>query len=353
MSTFPATPLRFGIVGAGAISQGAAGALAGIAEVRLVGIADPHAGRAGALAAKHGATAVADLTALLGLGVDAVYIAAPNALHADLAVQALDAGVHVLLDKPFAMNVTQAERVATAAARAGRHFMLGMNQRFSREGQRARALIAAGRIGTVYHVRAGWLRRSGSPKIGTWFTNKDIAGGGALLDIGVHVLDLALWAMDRFDPVTVSGQAVTRLGQRGLGEGGWGMSDRAGDRFDVDDFATALIRFADGATLTLEASWALHMPDATRHDVLLHGTEGALSAVTGELCAFGAVPGEYLRLATPTATLPYPHACRFRNFVATLLGTEAPCVTLAQALTVQRIIDAIYQSSATGREVVL
>jgi predicted dehydrogenase len=352
MTTAPApSSIRFGIVGAGQISQGAAGELAGMPGIRLVGIADPSAERAGALASKHGATACADLAGLLALGIDAVYIAVPNAMHAPLAVQALDAGVHVILDKPFALSVAQAETVVAAAKRSGKTLMLGMNQRFTREAQRARAMVASGRLGRIYHAKAFWLRRSGSPKIGTWFTNKDLAGGGALLDIGVHVLDLACFALDRFDPVSVTGATYTSFGHRGLGEGGWGMSERSGGRFDVDDFATALIRFSDGMTLQLEASWAMHMREGTRHDVQLYGEDAGLSAISGELFRFGEGKGEYVIEQNPNFTVASPDGSRFRHFIAVLRGQEQPCITPAQSLAVQRIIDGIYASCRTGTEV--
>lgn len=350
MDTAPA-PLRFAMIGAGQISQGAAGEITALPNVRLVGVADPSTERAAALAGKYGATPVADLAGLTALGVDAVYIAVPNALHADLAERALRAGMHVILDKPFAISHAEALRAATAATDAGKILMLGMNQRFTREARRARAIAASGRLGRIYHAKAFWLRRAGAPKIGTWFTNKDLAGGGALLDIGVHVLDLALCVLNRFDPVSVTGQTYTMFGHRGLGEGGWGMSERSGGRFDVDDFATALVRFADGTTLQLEAAWALHQREANRHDVQLYGDEGGLSAMTGELFRFGAQPGEYHIEQSPAIALAEPGGNRFSHFVAVIRGTEANAIPVAQSLAVQRIIDGIYESTRTGREV--
>ena len=151
--------------------------------------------------------------------LDAVYVAVPNAFHEEVAVQALQAGKHVLLDKPFALNTQAAENIVAAAEAAGRTLMLGMNQRFERNVQSAKALIADGRLGDVYHLKAFWRRRAGIPRMGSWFTNKSVSGGGALLDIGVHVLDVAMHLIDNFRPVSVSGATFTRFGNRGLGEG--------------------------------------------------------------------------------------------------------------------------------------
>ena len=345
--------IRFGIIGAGAISQGAAIELAGMAEVEVVAIADPSLERANALADKakivkryaSGEELIADPA------IDAVYVAVPNKYHAPLAAAALKAGKHVILDKPFALSLAEAEGVAAAAKSSGKLLMLGMNQRFAQPMQRIRRLVMDGVLGEVYHGKACWMRRAGSPKQGTWFTRKELAGGGALLDIGVHVLDLGCWLMGNWKPVAVTGRAYTKLGQRGLGEGGWGMSEKTDAPFDVDDFATALITFADGATLSLDASWVLHQKDSDRNGVQLHGSEGGATTNPCELFRFGDGKGSYRVDQNPFAEPLWAHGSRFRNFVLAILGKEAPAVTVAESLVVQKIIDGIYESTRTGREV--
>mgnify|MGYP001551343098 CR=1 FL=1 len=121
----------------------------------------------------------------------------------------------------------------------------------------------------------------------------------------------------------------------------------------MDDAATSLIRFADGATLSLDVSWAIHQKEADRMNVLLHGTDAGAGLYPGELYRFGAEPDPSERAALPRARLTYPHCNRFHHFIGSVLGTESPCITPAQALTVQRILDAIYESSRLGREVML
>jgi len=347
--------LRFGVLGAGQISRIGCQELKLHPLARVVAASDPHPERLAELAASlNGLRTFSDNRALLDdPDVDAVFIATPNAFHAPLALAALAAGKHVIVEKPFATNANEARAVVELAARVGKVLSVGMNQRFRPDAQRVRELVRAGKLGHVYHGKAFWFRRAGIPKLGTWFGKKSLAGGGALYDVGVHLLDLALFVMDRFEPVSVSGQTYRNFGHRGIGEGNWGLSDREHPEFDVDDGATALVRFADGATLTLDVSWAIHQKEADRMNVVVHGTEAGAGCYPGELYRFGAEPGAYETSTLAETPLPYPHANRFHNFIGAVRGTEPLCVLPAEALAVQRILDAIYESSRLGREVML
>ena len=226
---------------------------------------------------------------------------------------------------------------------------MGMNQRYARSSQQIRALKKAGRFGEVYHAKAYWMRRSGIPKFGTWFGNKALAGGGAVLDIGVHMLDLALHVTDLWEPVSVTGATYTKFGNRGLGEGGWGKSDATDIEFDVDDFATALIKFEGGATVSLDVSWACHQPEVNRNNVQVFGTEGGALAYPGEVYRYG--EDGYAVESNLTTEPALPHCDRFHNFINCILGTEQPLTTIDEALALQRILDAIYESCRTGSEV--
>jgi predicted dehydrogenase len=347
--------VRFGVIGAGQISRYACQEINRHASATVVAVSDPSAERGRELAASLGGVqAYADNEAVLGHPqVDAVFVAAPNAFHAPLAKRALEHGKHVVVEKPFTTHAQEAADVVELAQRAGKLLSVAMNQRFRPEAQRVAELVRSGRLGSVYHAKAFWLRRSGIPKLGTWFGTQALAGGGALYDIGVHVLDLALYLMGRFDVVGVRGSVTTNFGQRGLGEGGWGLSERAHHGFDVDDGATALLRFSGGLTLSLDVSWALHQKEPDRFNVTLHGTEAGASVFPAELYRFGAERGVYETTTIGDSSLAYPHANRFHNFIGALLGTEQLCVLPQQALAVQRILDAIYESSKLGREVAL
>ena len=347
--------LRFGVLGAGQISRIACQEINRHAAARVVAASDPHPERLAELSAGLGGlrTYVDNAALLADPELDAVFIATPNAFHAPLARQALAAGKHVIIEKPFATNAVEAASVVEQAERAGKLLSVGMNQRFRPESQRVAQLVRQGALGHVYHAKAFWFRRAGIPKLGTWFGKKSLAGGGALYDIGVHLLDLALFVIDSFEPVSVSGQVYTTFGHRGIGEGNWGLSDRQHSDFDVDDGATALLRFANGATLTLDVSWAIHQKEPDRMNVVVYGSEAGAGCYPGELYRFGPEPGDYETAMLVDAPLDYPHANRFHNFIGAVLGTEKLCVGPAQALAVQRILDAIYESSRLGREVML
>lgn len=347
--------VRLGIVGAGEIGRYTARDFARHPGVEFVAVADLNEARAAALVEMLGSSsAVTDPDSLFARDdIDAVYVAVPNAFHEPVACAALASGKHVLLDKPFATSFAAAQRIAEQARAADRLLMIGMNQRFERNVQRAKLLAASGAFGDIYHVKAYWRRRQGIPRLGSWFTNRATAGGGALLDIGVHVLDVALHVLANFRAVSVSGATFTRFGNRGLGEGGWGRSERTFETFDVDDFATAFIRLEGGAVVSLEAAWALHQQHASDHDVLVYGEDGGM-AIYSDLAFRSGADGSYeviQELATPP--LPFPHQSRAHHFVNVLLGAEEPLVSVDEALAVQRILDAIYESAASGREVLL
>lgn len=349
--------VRFGFIGAGQIAYYAADAVKKNANATLHAAFDPNAERLAKFAAEKGiAKTYPTVEALLAdKELDAVYIATPNKFHVPLAKQALEAGKHVILEKPFAMNYTEAKEAADLSKQLGLVFTIGMNQRFTADSQRIKGLVEQGALGDIYHAKAYWRRRTGIPSLGTWFSSHEMAGGGALYDIGVHMLDLCLYTIDNYEPVSVSGATYTKFGNRGLGEGGWGMSDKTGVKFDVDDFASAFIRFANGATVTLDATWAGHNEEANRENVEIFGTEGGASLRPAKLFRFAPEGSltDYEVVNVTKAPTKWEHNDRFNNFINHLVGKEELGVSLEQALVVQRILDAIALSSKTGREVVL
>lgn len=343
--------VRFGFIGAGQIAHHSADIVNQHPRGRVVAVQDTDPARAALLAEKHGLAAVhADAAQVFAdPEVDAVYIAVPNKFHAPLVIAALEAGKHVLIEKPLAMNAAEGAAMLEAARRAGRVLLVGMNQRYIPAAQTIRAAVAAGEAGEIYHAKAYWWRRSGIPKIGTWFTNRALAGAGACNDIGVHALDACLFLIDNFDPVTVSGATYAKFGPRGLGEGGWGHSDRVHQEFDVDDFATAFIRMRNGATVTLEAVWAAHCADLQRFGVDIYGTEAGFSLDPIEFRHAG--PEEYVIERDFIRPLALPHGDKFHNLINHLCEGEELLVRPEQALAVQKILDAINESARTGREV--
>lgn len=344
--------IKFGFLGAGQVAEGSADQVNSHPRASVLAVQDLNPERLKHFAGerKIAKTYARAEELFADPEVDAVYIAVPNKFHAPLTMDALRAGKHVILDKPFAMNLTEAEAVAEVVRETGQTFMLGMNQRFDEGSQKIRALTEQGFFGEIYHAKATWQRREGIPKLGTWFGNKEIAGGGCLYDIGVHLLDLCLYVIDNFEPVSVSGSTYTKFGHRGLGEGSWGRSERTETVFDVDDFANGIIKFANGATVDLHVTWACHSTDPSRMGIEIFGTEAGGCTHPATICR--RPPGEEYKVQTDIATKPaFRHCNRFHNFINHLLGKEALCVTIEQALTVQKILDGLMESSQTGREI--
>ncbi len=345
--------LKFGAIGAGMISQSGFDGITASKKAEVIAIADKHEGRAKAYAERNKVGKIyPDVASILkDPSIDAVYIALPNALHVPTTVAALEAGKHVILDKPFALNQADAQRVLDAIAKTGKKFMLGMNQRFAEGPQRIKALMEKNYFGEVYAASAFWRRRSGIPRLGTWFGNKALSGGGCNLDIGVHMLDLTLYTLNNFHVESVSGAIFTKFGNRGLGEGGWGLSDRENMPFDVDDFSTAFLRLKGGQVINLNVSWAAHQKTGDTFNVEVFGTKAGATLYPGEIYSYDAEVKTNFDIPNLKVDIKYPHCNRFVNFIKGLLGEEDFCVTLEQAMQVQKTLDAIYLSAKEGKEV--
>lgn len=284
--------------------------------------------------------------------VEAVIISVPNYLHAQIAIEALKARKHVLLEKPMALNFKDAVKIADAAKKSRCTLMVAHNFRFNRYSQFAKMLIDKGDLGELYHARAFWLRRSGIPRIGSWFTQKQFSGGGCTYDIGCHFLDLAMHLMKDFDAETVSAQLFSKFGPRGLGEFDWGKSEVNPQKpFDVEDSTVALIKLKSGRTVMLEASWAgFQPPDSREYGLDLMGTNGGLSLFPARLFRNGNAGYEAVHLHLNGVKLPHSEE-RVHHFVTCVLEGKKPLVTLEESLKLQQILDAIYTSAETGREV--
>jgi predicted dehydrogenase len=210
-------------------------------------------------------------------GLQAVTLALPNRLHAPVTIAALSAGKHVLCEKPMAMNAKEAEEMVRTAKKAKKQLMIHFNQRFTQDALFLKRYIDAGHLGEIYYAKTGWTRRRGVPGMGSWFTRKAEAGGGGLIDLGVHMLDFALYMMGYPKSVSVIGRTYAKFGPA--------MGEREGKVFDVDDLAAALITFENGATLFLEASWATNIEQETISTELC-GTQGGASRRNGQLKIF-------------------------------------------------------------------
>jgi predicted dehydrogenase len=343
--------VRVAVIGAGAIGQDHVSSFRLHPAAQVVALAEVSAQRGRETAERFGIPeVVSDYRKLLARGdIDAVSIALPNYLHAKVALDAIKAGKHVMLEKPMATNARDAAKLVAEARKRRVLFMVGQNFRFAAETQTAKQVIDRGLLGDVYHAKTSWIRRAGIPRIGSWFTQRRFAGGGCTYDIGVHALDRCLYLMGEFDAAAVSGKTFAKFGPRGLGNGNWGRSEiDPGAKFDVDDLSIALIKLKSGRTVLLEASWAAHVPVVDVNATQLFGTEGGLSLPPVQLLR--QTRGGY----TTEAVDPLPtfvDTNRMVHFIDCLLGKAKLHVEPAQSLAVQKILDAIYKSAATGREV--
>jgi predicted dehydrogenase len=344
-------PFRVAVIGAGAIGADHLASFKLHPEARVVAIAEVSPERGREAAERFGiAEVVTDYRALLARDdIDVVSIAVPNYLHASVALDALRAGKHVMLEKPMATNARDAARLVAEARKRGVLFMVGQNFRFNQDTQTAMRVVGRGDLGDIYHAKTSWTRRAGIPRIGSWFTQRRFAGGGCTYDIGVHALDRCLYLMGEFDAASVSGQTFAKFGPRGLGNGGWGRSEiDPGARFDVDDLSVALIKLKSGRTVLLEASWAAHGPHTDVNATQLFGTEAGLSLPPVQVFKQGK-DGYTVSAIDPLP--PLVNTNRMVHFIDCLLGKAAPFVAPSESLAVQRILDAIYLSAASGKEI--
>jgi predicted dehydrogenase len=276
--------------------------------------------------------------------VDAVSVCLPNFLHAPITIAALKAGKHVICEKPPALNAKQAKQIASAATKAGKVVLYSVQRRFGGAEQSARQAIEKGYAGEVYHARSSWMRTRGIP-IGTgWFIDKSKAGGGALIDIGVHLLDLAWFLLGQPKPTSAFGLTHSRFAHT-LGEG---------KKIDVDDAAFAMIRFEGGKSLEVAASWAINQAPQQQGTICrVYGEKAAIEVYTPE----GAVL--YRNFDPKGDAKPHPlkppkvvsHMALMRHFRDCILGKAKPIIGPKEGVMLMQMLDAIYKSSETGKSV--
>lgn len=347
------TAIRVGVVGVGIGRTHLDGYKKLGDAVDIFAICDLNEERAKKAAEDFGAKHVfADYHEMLALDdLDAVSVCTPNSLHAEVALACIAAGKHVLCEKPMADTLANARKIVEATRQSDKLFMMGMNNRFRGDTQVLKKMIDDGQLGDIYYAKCGWTRRNGIPGLGGWFTTKALSGGGPLIDIGVHVLDLTTYLMGNPAPVSASGSTYAKFGPRGKGGGAWGAApDLAKAKtFDVEDLATGLVKFDNGATLLLEASWASYIAHDQFYSTLL-GTEGG--ADLEPLRVYKDLSGAPVDIH-PQAPRVGGHEAEVKHFVTCIQEGKQPLATAEQGLHILQILDAIYRSAETGREVVI
>ncbi|MFA5858643.1 MAG: Gfo/Idh/MocA family oxidoreductase [Elusimicrobiota bacterium] len=353
--------VKLGFVGAGGIISHAhmPGAKLIADKIEFVAISDPLVDKAKVLADANGIKNVyADYNDMLKKEkLDAIVIGTPNAFHSDTAIQGLKAGCHVLVEKPMALNAKQAQDMKDAAIENDKFLAVGFNQRFSNEAQLLKRLIIGGELGEIYYAKTGAIRRRGIPGWGGWFTNKKLSGGGPLIDIGVHMLDLTLWLMGYPKPVAVSGSTYTKFGDRKdyVSAGGWKYKGDS-KTFTVEDLASAFIKFDNGMTLFLEAAWASNTESEKLYSTLF-GTKGG--ADWRPLKVYKDTHGMLVDMVpvVPAQSVK-SHALQMKHFIELISEgkwkdkkTDVQIATADTGLIIMKLIDAIYKSSEEGKEV--
>ncbi|MGQ9554129.1 MAG: Gfo/Idh/MocA family protein [Anaerolineae bacterium] len=343
--------VRVGVVGTG-MGRLHMQAYSELPGVRLVAVCDLNEPEARFFAEKYGAKHVfSDYREMFTLeGLDAVSIAVPNYLHAPMTLAALEAGLHVLCEKPMATEVNDAVAMMEKARAAGKRLMVHMNMRFRESTLALGRLAPAGELGQVYYGRASMLRRRAVPTIhfpstgimgrGPWFLEREKAGGGALMDIGVHTYDLMWWCMGCPKPISVSASTYRMLYEE--------EAAQAGVKFDVDEFASAFIRFEGGATAFVDVSWAANQ--APEWQVRVCGTKAGLQVSPPTIFRDrdGVLESATVELAEVKRVTPQAH------FVDCIRHPEKPLIASGEeGVQVVKVLDAIRRSATSGREVTI
>ncbi|MFJ6377562.1 Gfo/Idh/MocA family protein [Pseudarthrobacter oxydans] len=354
--------LRVGVVGIGWAGQQHLMAYNGLDGVRIVALAGMEQDLRDSLQAEYSIpNAFADWKDMLEHGgLDAISVAVPTFLHAPIAIAALERGIHVLSEKPIARNAVEGQAMVDAARKAGRVLDVAFNHRRRGDIKALKGVIDDGGLGRPYYAKASWLRRSGIPTLGSWFTNPELAGGGPLADIGVHALDYALHLLGEPKVVAVSAATHSELGPQGRGGGSRYSAQATSHAFEVEDFASAFLRLEGGGTLVIEASWASYRETDDLLDFTVYGTDGGAELKVqgapfppvGQLRVFTDKEGESADYVPPV--LPgRAHDAVVEDFITAVRGGEQAWGEHDGSLALYRaqIIDACYLSAREQREV--
>ncbi|MBR6558212.1 MAG: Gfo/Idh/MocA family oxidoreductase [Clostridia bacterium] len=354
-----AEKLRIGVIGCGNMGRGVhIEAYKRMKNIEVVSVCDVLRDRAELASSMVGGNAQVfeSYTDLINAGgIDAVDICTPNYLHSVIAVEALNAGLHVFCEKPDAVSVAEAEKMKAAAEASGKVLMVMRNNRYHGVSSYLKKYIEAGKMGEIYTARCGWIRRRGIPGKGGWFTTKAQSGGGPLIDLGVHMIDLTMWLMGNPKPVAVTGCTYSKFSGTNIEDS---VHSKFGDKkedgtFDVEDLAMGFIRFDNGATLQVECSWASNIEQSHRF-FELRGTKGGTSWRNGEKLRINTEDDQGLLVIEPTVPgTRQIHEENLRHFADVLLNGAEPMFVPEQGLNMIKILEALYKSAECGHEIIL
>lgn len=347
-----AKPLRIGIIGCGGIAQTHIGYYKKMPGVSVVAGADIRQAALDVMRDKHGVnllyTDFNEMMKEVGDAVDAVSVATPNGIHHDACIAALNAGKHVLCEKPMAMNAKQAQEMADAAKSNGVEFVIGFQHRFEPRSKVIRDLIESGALGDILYVRSQALRRRGIPNWGV-FGRKELQGGGPMIDIGVHILEASHSLIGAPKPISATGNTFTFLGNtKSDVKSMWAGWDY--ETYTVEDMAVGMIRFDTGAMLTLESSFVAHIPEDV-FNIQIFGTKGG--AIWDSTQIYTDFNG-YMINATP-GFIPKWDMWQYKmqHFVEVARDGRKNEAPAEDGVSVQKMLDGIYASAIAGKEVTI
>lgn len=354
--------LKVGIIGCGGIANGKhLPALKKIEEVELVAFCDIIEQRAEEAAEKfgiEGSKVYSDYKELLkDETIDVVHVCTPNRSHSFISIDSMRAGKHVMCEKPMAINSKEAKAMLDASIETGKKLTIGYQSRFRKDSKYLKRSCENGELGEIYYAKAHAIRRRAVPTWGV-FLNEYEQGGGPLIDIGTHALDLTLWMMDNYKPKMVVGSVYKKLGDQKETANAWGDWDP--NEFTVEDSAFGYIVMENGATVTLESSWALNTLDVIEASTSLSGTKAGadmrdglrLNYVKNNLQVTEKPDLDSGGVAFYEGSSADPSDVEARSWINAVLN-DTPVVTKPeQALVVTQILEAIYESGKTGKPVV-
>lgn len=353
--------LKIGIIGCGGIANGKhMPSLKKVAGAEMVAFCDIIEERAEKAAKEFGtpdAKVYTDYKELLKDGsIDVVHVCTPNREHSFITVDALEAGKHVMCEKPMAKTYAEAKKMLDAAKRTGKKLTIGYQGRQNPESQYVKKVCDAGELGDIYFAKAHAIRRRAVPTWGV-FLNEEEQGGGPLIDIGTHALDLTLWCMNNYKPKMVVGNKYRKLAEQTDTANAWGDWDPK--EFTVEDSAFGFITMENGATIILESSWALNTLDVKEAKTSLCGTKGGADMDDGVRINGVKHNRQYVEkpdlgvggVAFYDGESESAAEREARLWIDSIVNDTDPVVLPEQAIVVTQILEAIYESSKTGKPV--
>lgn len=351
--------IRVGIIGCGTAAMSKhLPAISKIAEIEVVALCDIHEDRAEKAAKIYGggkAAVYTDYRKLLeDKTIDAVNVLTQNIYHCQITVDALEAGKHVLCEKPMATTSADALKMIETAKRTGKKLTIGYQTRFSNEVLYLKNEADKGTFGDIYYARAIALRRRMVPTWGN-FIEKEYQGGGPLIDIGSHSLDLTLWIMDNYKPKYCLGTSYRKLVDQGGAGNSWGGWDPK--RFTSEDSAFGFVVMENGATISVESSWAINMMDAREATTVLCGTLAGADMANGVRIngvrddKLYVQRQDFMNIVNPVykdELYVSPAEREAHTWALSIINDKDPVVLPEQAYCVTKILEGIYTSANTG-----